>query len=206
MKKSLLKSVVGITIFALGIFTVANWLIYPFSLTPNFDVQIPNAIEVEESEKYAVYSAVLKDSFVKNESSPEPLTISNETSFYENADYLKETPFEERIQDFKKYYPSVSEETFVNYESKQVSPSEIRPRFNIPVEYVLVDAKKIKESEGYAAVGMVKLSQVGFNRDKTQAFVYIEYFCPLCGFGNYILLEKENGNWKVKETFGGWVS
>jgi len=206
MRKITLKIGIGILAFAIGIIATAVWFIAPFSLNQILEVAPLANIENEMTEEYAVYSAVLNDLFVKDKDSVKLLTISGQTSFYENVGYLDETTYEQRIQHLKQNYPSVSEETLFDYEAKQTQTFKLYPNFNLPVEYLLVNAKELEKSEGYAAKQMIRLSKVGFNREKNQAFVYVEFFCPLCGGSNHLLLEKENGLWKIKEDFGGWSS
>ena len=62
-------------------------------------------------------------------------------------------------------------------------------------------------SERYEASGMIRLSKIGFNKGKTEAFVYVELlFCALCSQSDYLLLEKLDGIWTVKEAFIGMRS
>ena len=52
---------------------------------------------------------------------------------------------------------------------------------------------------------MIRLSKVGFNKDRTEGFVFVEFVCfALCGGGNNVLLEKDSSEWKIKEQFEGW--
>ncbi|HEY6765907.1 MAG TPA: hypothetical protein VI386_14175 [Candidatus Sulfotelmatobacter sp.] len=45
--------------------------------------------------------------------------------------------------------------------------------------------------------GYIILSAVGFNKEKTEAFVYSGSSCgSLCGHWGFHLLEKIDGNWK----------
>jgi hypothetical protein len=206
MRKISLKFAVCVIAFIVGVTASAIWFIKPFALNQNLEVAPPLNIETEMSEEYAVYSVVINDLFVKDRNSTNPLSISNQTSFYENVGYLDDTTSEQRVQNMKQYYSSVSDETLLDYETKQTKTFKVYPNFNLPVEYILVDAKEVKKSKGYAAEQMIRLSKVGFNKEKNQAFVYVEYFCGLCGQSNHLLLEKENGLWKIKEDFGGWNS
>jgi hypothetical protein len=61
------------------------------------------------------------------------------------------------------------------------------------------------DSDGYT-----ELSAVGFNADKTKAFVYIAHHCgSLCGAGSYTFLEKRDGKWvkaSVSASYCGWIS
>jgi len=55
-------------------------------------------------------------------------------------------------------------------------------------------------------MGLVVFSGVGFNRSKTQAVFYINHFCGLCGGGRYVLMERVNGVWCVKDEHYAWIS
>src|SRR5262249_31317996 len=55
-------------------------------------------------------------------------------------------------------------------------------------------------------MGLVILSGVGFNRSKTQALFYVNHLCGLCGGGRYVLMEKFNGVWRVKDEHYIWIS
>jgi hypothetical protein len=57
------------------------------------------------------------------------------------------------------------------------------------------------------SLGLVSFSKVGFNSNHDQAFVYVVKMCHwLCGDGQYVLLNKENGQWVVKVVQELWVS
>jgi hypothetical protein len=55
-------------------------------------------------------------------------------------------------------------------------------------------------------LGFIALSGVGFNPSRTQAVFYIDYFCGLCGGGRYVLMEKVEGSWRVREEHYTWIS
>lgn len=55
--------------------------------------------------------------------------------------------------------------------------------------------------------GVVALSRVGFNLSHTRAVIYVELlYCGLCGSGQYYYLAKENGEWRVTDAAGTWIS
>ena len=62
--------------------------------------------------------------------------------------------------------------------------------------------KKYPNSSGY-----MTFSRVGFNEEATRAIIYRVTSCgSLCGYGGYILLNKENGRWKVTTGYNCWRS
>lgn len=200
-----LKAGVGIIAFILGIAATAIWFIEPFSISQTLDIAPPTNVETETEEEYAVYSVVIDDLIVKDRSSVNSLVISNQTSAYD-VKYLSSTTFKQSLQNMKQKYTYINEELLLDYEAKQTRPFKLYPNFNLPVEYILIDANKLEKSEGYESRSMIRLSKVGFNKEKNQALIYIEFFCGMCGFGNYVILEKENDIWKIRQSFGGWLS
>lgn len=46
--------------------------------------------------------------------------------------------------------------------------------------------------------GYLVLSSVGFNWDQTQALVYVNYVCSLCGFSKHVAFNKVNGRWVIQ--------
>ena len=170
-----------------------------------------------EADEYAVYSSLIRERFL--EKGVKLLVIQRQTLFYANPDYLKITPSDERIQDLKKYCPSVDEEALRDFDDKHMSSHELSANFDLPLKYVLVDKpenstpekERLFVDEFYRKYpetsGMIGLSKIGFNKDRSQAFLRIEFtFCPLCSFGQKVLLKKEWGKWKIADTFGGWAS
>jgi len=55
-------------------------------------------------------------------------------------------------------------------------------------------------------MGLVVLSGVGFNLSQSQAVFYINHFCGLCGGGRYVLMEKVDGVWRVRDEHYVWIS
>jgi hypothetical protein len=186
MKNVSFKTVVAIITFVIGVVLVTFWVkSEPQQLTVSNSV-----IAMEDSEKYAVYSAVLNEIFVKE--GYKSLIIFDKT-FGSN------------------------------------SPEKVKPNFNLPVNYILADEEEFKNQlfadendskqknkktdvsdfigKQPQPIANVRLSQVLFNEGKTTAEVEVEYvYCPLCGFGKTVSLEKLEGIWKIKKITQGWVS
>ena len=55
--------------------------------------------------------------------------------------------------------------------------------------------------------GITTLSRVGFNRERTEALVYMgAQLHYLAGAGNLYRLEKQDGVWKIVEKVMLWIS
>ena len=75
----------------------------------------------------------------------------------------------------------------------------LQRQFQIAKPYRIVGAKVISALPDHpqGAVSHVSLSPVGFNREKTQAIVFVRSLCGgLCGSWRFHFLEKIEGKWK----------
>jgi hypothetical protein len=209
MKRISFKFIIGFLAFILGVLGTTIWLFNPFPFHILNDVQVVQK-ETDIGNQYAVYSVLINEILVKKDVSRASLNISNQTSSYDKGMnalfYSEEESFQKRIDFLKEQYSSVAEDTLSDFERKRFKSVKISPRLDIPVQYNLVTEKDVEKNGGRAVTQLISLSRIGFNQDQSQAFVMIDYFCPLCGFGKCILLEKQNGVWQVKEEFRGWVS
>jgi|GEM_PF-4898168 len=182
---------------------------------------VPTALPVQtdsiESDQYAVYSVLLKELFINE--NVKLLVIQKQTSYCAVPECKPLLALEERIADMRKRFSPAQEETLRNYESKNASPSVLTSNFDLPVKYILLDESELKKDKYgdrtnsfydmnfRGASGMITLSSVGFNGDRTEAIVKAELiFCPLCSHGNTVLLKKRFGMWTVENNLGGWAS
>jgi hypothetical protein len=209
MGKITLKVFAAFITFMVGVTTAMLWHTYhrtPPRLSSCLSANSSPSEESGETEGYAVYSALIKDEFVKED--VKLLVISERTQFYD-PDYLQSTTSEQRIQDLKKEYASVAEDTLRDYEAKHIQPSTLEAKFDLPVKYILVDEAKLGQAEEGARIlafqeqykdagGIISLSKVGFNKDRNEALVRVAYLlCPLCRHSGKVLLRKVGGVWKV---------
>ena len=214
-----LRFSIGLLTFAIGIFAVAFFPYRAFT-TEGIYPQTAQSSEIKKPEQIVnpedeVYLAVLHELFLRD--STKLIAISGETDSYANPEYVKIPTTEEKIQDLKKYHPEVADETLGDYEIKMHTSSKLNFSFNFPIRYIFINKKEVKEGKEGGIVafskkypdssGMIEFSSIGFNSKKTQAFVHLDFiYCPLCGFGSSLLLEKIDGNWKVVKNYEGWVS
>jgi hypothetical protein len=91
-------------------------------------------------------------------------------------------------------------------------------RFSLPTEYKLISSYKLLEGTGDPVElspeerrrtlgGFITLSRISFNRTGTLALFYTEHLaCGLCGGGDLVLMQKQNGQWKMIDDYSSWVS
>ena len=165
-----------------------------------------------EPEEYAVYAVLLKE-FMGKET--KQLVIMKHTA----------------VDDISGHDPSqmlgrlspLTKETAEDFKVKNARSYELSNKFNLQVEISFLTKDEVKELFGrrddkrdgwsifhqkYPTAGaIITLSRVGFSDDRTQALVFVAHGCGwLCGEGNYIVLTKKDGAWKVEKRSMLWIS
>src|ERR1700730_218426 len=112
-------------------------------------------------------------------------------------------------------FPQTSFVTRTSFVVTNAFASNIRAALRLPngVDSVVVSRSELQRSESSDFqkrfpnnLEYVAVSQPGFNLSKTEAMLYIDHFCGLCGGGDYILMRKVNGVWRVVDQHSTWVS
>lgn len=188
MKNISTKTIVAIITFLIGVMFVVFWFKSPdmFSIVSNiFTV----SEKIAESEDYEVYSVALNEVFSK--SSSNFLIISDKT--YDNLSIRLKPEF-----DISSKYVLIDKEKYDD---------------SIPTDETISNSKNSKPDiseffkEYPKSLGIVRLSSIKYSEDKTKAEVYVELtYCPLCGFGKYVSLEKKESSWKITNISNSWIS
>ncbi len=162
-----------------------------------------------------VYSAILNERYVDTTKyvgeKAKLLLIADETS-----------PSIERFQEYRKDMRLVSQNTLNDYQSKNEQSYKLSKKFDIGVKYLFIDAQEMNRlvvikvgipdwNRFYAkypdAAGVISFSRIGFNQEFTEALVLVGRGCGRgCGEGAFLFLTKVDGIWKVKDSYGGWMS
>lgn len=187
-------------------------------LVPAFaqsQTQRDNSVTAEE---YAVYSALLNEiTQSPNDGKPVKLLVVNDRTEGPGKMCLPEVvaKWNKEIQ-ADELKPILSDLLIKNEQRYSLSG-----QFKLTRHLVLINEETISEifkkrgyegwSEFYRkypnSSGYITFSRVGFNKERTKAFIYRETGCgSLCGYGGYILLNKENGKWKEATGYNCWQS
>ena len=93
---------------------------------------------------------------------------------------------------------------------RNMGPHKADRRFKISADYELLDAAALSDpkiQKRYPrSYGYLTLSSVAFATDLTEALFYTEHICGLCGGGEYVLMRKVDGKWRIVNRYGTWVS
>jgi hypothetical protein len=226
--RRLLNPTVALTTFIIGTSAVFLWLASqrislpkPEAQPASFSAAVTPPRSDLEAERYAVYSAVIKDMYA--EGGVKLLVISRDTGCWTPSDEEKVGEERRSVEDYAvKKLPGLKLETVDDFNAEMKECVSLTKRLDIPLKYVFVTDEELKpifpkDGKGtwwpgfYAkfpgSSGLISFSNVGFDRDVTQALVSTARGCGgLCGAGYYVLLEKEGGVWKVRSKTMTWVS
>jgi hypothetical protein len=112
-------------------------------------------------------------------------------------------------------FPQAALSTQISFVVRNAVSTDIRAELHLPrgVDSVFVSRSELEpdqfgnlQQRFPSSLGYIAVSQPGINFSKTEAILYVDYFCPLCGGGGYILMRKVNGVWRVVDQHGTWVS
>ncbi len=165
----------------------------------------PAAADIEKEEQ-AVYSFFVSGS--------DTALILQDTSINMSDDDPQQT-----IDYIKSGLKGISRETLNRYLERNKQSSQLSPDMDLGTKYILLNREelaKITSQPNWGEVlnekypnsgGYFIFSRVGFNNALDQALIYVGRVAgPLAGTGYYYLMEKKDGEWKIKEEIMVWIS
>lgn len=165
----------------------------------------PSAADIEKEEQ-AVYAFFADDSMGTAVILQDTETNINSDDSQQTMDYVRSG------------LTGISNETLDSYMDRNAQSSQLSPDMDLGVGYVLLSSDEMSNiflqpdgwdvfHQKYSRAGYQVFSRVGFNNTLDQAVIYVGQMAgPLMGSGNYYLLEKENGEWILKEQIMVWIS
>ena len=195
MRINLLK-IIPVALFTLS-FTACSFL------TP---AATPSAADIEKEEQ-AVYSFFVGGG-------ERTVLILQDTS----ADISANDP-QKSLDYIRSGLPNLSDEALDNFVQRNQQSGPLAPDMGLDVDYILLSTEELSEitrqsnwgeviTQKYpGSYGYTMFSRVGFNNTLDQAVIYVgSMAAPLMGSGFYYLMEKENGDWVIKEQVMAWIS
>lgn len=219
----------GVALLTFGVGIAAAWLSGAVSSaeTAALEYFLPTptieAVETQASDRddeaTAVYEAVLREKFLLKWGEL-PAVEAETNGGCKLCEALDEQQREDFVSSQSKAMPSALRETLEDYAAHMNQTRGITELPNLGVPYTLIHQRELehifrRNNDGWAefykrypgSSGTVDFSNVGFDRVRKQAFVYVAHGCGwLCGSGDYVLLEKRNGMWTIISETGLWVS
>ena len=180
----------------------------PTSLACSLFTSTPAPSQADmEREEQAVYAV-----FVHGSKGPALILENTSTST------MDEDP-QQMIDNIKDGLPGISNDTIDSYVERNAQSTQLSPDMQLGVDYVLLSQQELAEissqpnwhevlTEKYpGSQGYTIFSRVGFNQALDQAVVYVGNVAgPLMGAGYQYLLEKQDGQWVIKEQVMVWIS
>lgn len=181
-------------------------------------------VESFEANQYAVYDALIADDDLIPYFSRKSNLLSSKLNLLviierTNIDYFGNSKFRELLANVPNQLPSLSKATFDDFLTNNESRILLRDSFTLPVKRIFIsdeELNSILKSKLYweafykkypNSQGVMTLSNVGFDAQKKQALVYISNTRgSLDAIGMYVVLEKQNNVWRVKENYADWAS
>ncbi len=181
---------------------------------PKTNIEIITELKVNhEMDEYSIYSIVNDEMYVSP--SVGSVLIDSRTRTYA----LPYKTLEEALANLNKNLSNrIEDEILRDFLDKNKTTKILERRFNIRVPYSLL-SKKYLESvfikgnswneflKQHPGKSIIAFSKVGLNVKKDKALVYTSTNSGgKSGFGYYVLLVKENNNWKIAQKIEAWVS
>jgi len=184
-----------------------------FFLAPSF-AQAPSAAQLTDDES-AAYTALFQDLF--SPSKDRPLILIDSTSIGVPPGLV--TKVSVQGEQTSRFLARLSPETKQDYIERNkehaLLPSPCRLAPDCIVYDVAEIAPLVKSDRAWRgfmkkhanSMGVVVVSRFGFNRDHTEAIVYVGRACgQICGEGEYVRLIKTGGAWAVDDHTVVWFS
>lgn len=214
---------IAVLTFTLGIsiFWVSQLIRHRFLTVNTSDVSPVTLVRINSDEDAnEIYHLLVHRKFIFNDEI-KLIVIEAETSscpMYEDESVREKWGVTEPFhQLMNQWMPEAEVQTLDNYLLSNETRQELKV-WNLGINYVLVRNSDLPDgrSENFwerfykkypHSPGLVFFSKVGFNDRHEQAFVYVGRSCGgLCGGGEYVLLNKVNGEWVVRNEQSLWVS
>ncbi len=208
----------GISIIALISFSSCDHGIGGCSPGPGLEFNLHTADNLDPTE-YEVYSIALKEKLIKSTKDPATIIVGQKTSKSISTLSTSSLPL------IKAQFPEFDSTSITDYQTKNLSEYYLDYKFSMTEKYVqLLTTEEIdnlfvqmgKNWEEYLnrypySNGYYTLSRIGFNNDKSQAVLAIEFSTSTSSTnstttGEILYLKKDAGVWKVVGKFFTWTT
>jgi hypothetical protein len=160
------------------------------------------------AEEYRINSKLIEDLFITE--GTRLTVIQDQTSFFRRADNVEE--LDKRLRKIRNATPALSQDALNDFKAKNSQPYNLVKLFQLKINYVLIsrsdinqffmgddpNAWKIFNAKYPKSTGIIGVARVGFNKDASQAFAYVENRLSDSNVDTFfVFLAKENGIWTV---------
>ncbi len=200
------------------IVAVAVLIVQYIAYSPEFPVAPePCDSNALRQSDYSVYRTLLEDNYSQPRIA-DGATIFVPKTIQVSERYLSET-------DYRFEYISMKHERF--REDVNLSPDAVNNFLRLSGDQMLLNRESFEDlpivltneveiddvfqnKGGWSALGasmIVRFSRIGFSCDLDQALLYRSQSCgPLCGYGDLVVLELDDGEWRIVSILMLWIS
>lgn len=223
------RLLVAILTFALGVAVVRALRVIPYLehavvnriFQKDDDRGIPQVPYVTTDDTNEIYRLVIQRNFKYFDPNVQLLVLASEPvscPLYEDDSVRAKFGISKSFHDsLKDFMPEVESQTLDDYLANSKSPRKLSVS-GLNIRLVLVTADDLPKGDVYnfwtefhkrypRSSGIISLSNIGFNQQRDQAFLYASRHCGgLCAQGDYVLLKKVDGRWRIVKEDNVWVS
>jgi hypothetical protein len=166
-------------------------------------------------DEFAVYTVLFQDLY--DASKDRPIILIESTSIGVPPGLITKVSVEG--EQTAKFLARLSPETKQDYTDRNREHARLPSPCHLAPECIVFDVAEIaplvKDDRAWRGFmkkhpnspGIVVVSRIGFNRDHTEAIVYVGRACgSICGEGEYVRLIKPNASWAVDDHTVVWLS
>jgi hypothetical protein len=232
MKLQSHKFIILIATFIIGVTFVVFWLFIPSNIGNDSPITSDSLSENDFifkeqiiNEQNAVYTALIEDLYIDERT--KLLVFDEETTgCLPPIENEKMVDLKRQTEDYAINKLTVLlPQTISNFQNQSRQCNLLNPQFSIPTKFIIASKSKISKvfleddifgdwsrfyTEYPNSSGLINFSNIGFNSEMTQAFVYTGRSCGgKCGAGYYVVLQKKQNkqnNWIVTDKVNSWVS
>ncbi|MGD2033805.1 MAG: hypothetical protein PVF73_02040 [Bacteroidales bacterium] len=169
-----------------------------------------NSVAFSQSEN-VIYKKVIDEYVLKNRQ-PNSNYSSITLIVLEKPNYMRKLEVNE-FSRFKGKYKKLDEGTFTDFVAKNKEGLHMGSDKYPDITIVMVNQEQSKNRKELLKTypnwnrSVLEFSNIGFNKEKDQAFVYYGFDSgPGVGGGIYIVFEKKRKKWKRKATIPAWAA
>lgn len=195
---------------------------------PDIEGQASPSSPGPTGEEYVIWSLAIAD-VLEHSKPPATILLDNETDVARDVldlqklldDHSKESVPTKHGDEWRALQSELRPDTVTSFKQRNQGTDLLSNRFSVSVPIVLITHQELTalsdKSPGHfwevlrqrhpKAIGIFRISRIGFNSTRTQAIVYIEYRSgEEGGDGRYVLVHKKNGVWICVRRAVAWMS
>jgi hypothetical protein len=159
-----------------------------------------------------VKTIIATDSLSFRANSPLSANLTKITIVPKNTDTIPPSigtgnlPVTSLLDAYSNKYFSKNDSAYIFFQNKMLRSFRLDSTFSKLIN--LTDSNHVIKNRTKQSVffSYYEMSIPIFSMDGKIAYVSIDYYCPLCGYGMAIVLKKINGNWKIITQITTWTN